>query len=602
MGRGELDIISLRGLSAVGKHGVYEFERNGSQVFSADITLYLDATEAAETDDVRHTVDYSRIADRAAEVLTGPPVYLLETLANRLAEMALEDPLVQEVEVTVHKPMAPVAHLFNDVSVTLRRKQTQTTAAEPARPASNAALSSVPPQLANLAAGTPPPAPTAPTPKLRVSRVVLALGANLGQPRKNLIEAVEALIEAPGLELDDVSPLVISAPVLAPGQAPQPDYYNAVVVARTVLTPPELLQLTQSIENQFGRVRDEKWGPRTLDIDIIDFAGKVSAEPNLTLPHPRAARRAFVLRPWALIAPEDELPGHGSVEALAQRAPDLDGIKEVDPDWLNEPAEAESARKAKPALPVDEPDPTEATEPGAPEREVVIRGNKVRLTSGDGDPLFQRILEKELAPPPPPPTPQVVAEVAPADPVPFPSRRSIHAADQPPATPVVPEVLPTEEIAETAAPAWTPAPISYPQEDPSPPAAVPLVPAAAPPEVFLEAEVSLEVDEPELAPQDPPAAEDAFPEAPKAGLDLPDWRSVVGPSEVRIVDTVELSPFDDADSLQGVPEEVESNVDLAVPPHPAQHRRVVRPTPTGMFALGVPRTSGAGAERGERSE
>jgi 2-amino-4-hydroxy-6-hydroxymethyldihydropteridine diphosphokinase len=136
--------------------------------------------------------------------------------------------------------------------------------------------------------------------------VVLAIGANLGDRFGTLREAVAAIAELPDTELTAVSPVYETAPV---GGPEQPDYLNAVLTARTGLRPGDLLSRLHEIEAGHGRVRAVRFGPRTLDIDIISYAGELSDDPVLTLPHPRARERAFVLAPWHDIDPEAVLPG-----------------------------------------------------------------------------------------------------------------------------------------------------------------------------------------------------------------------------------------------------------------------------------------------------
>jgi dihydroneopterin aldolase len=115
------DRITLRGLRVFARHGVLEQETRTGQEFVIDAVLWLDAAPAAAGDDLSRTVDYGALADRLAGLAGGPPVRLIETLAERLAVACLSDPLVQEAEITVHKPHAPLAHVFSDVSVTVRR-------------------------------------------------------------------------------------------------------------------------------------------------------------------------------------------------------------------------------------------------------------------------------------------------------------------------------------------------------------------------------------------------------------------------------------------------------------------------------------------------
>ncbi|GIG58721.1 dihydroneopterin aldolase [Longispora fulva] len=117
-----MDSIELRGLRARGYHGVYDFERAAGQDFVVDVTLDLDLGKAASTDDVSDTVHYGELAGQLVAVIAGEPVNLIETLAERLAEVCLGDPRVASCVVTVHKPQAPIPHEFADVAVTVRRK------------------------------------------------------------------------------------------------------------------------------------------------------------------------------------------------------------------------------------------------------------------------------------------------------------------------------------------------------------------------------------------------------------------------------------------------------------------------------------------------
>jgi 2-amino-4-hydroxy-6-hydroxymethyldihydropteridine diphosphokinase len=143
--------------------------------------------------------------------------------------------------------------------------------------------------------------------------VVLALGSNLGDRLDILQGGVDAIAGIPEVQVMTVSPVYETVPV---GGPPQPDYLNAVLLARTTLPARTLLDRLHEVEAAFDRVREVRWGPRTLDIDIITYEGERSDDPVLTLPHPRARERAFVLAPWHDADPDAELPGHGSVAAL----------------------------------------------------------------------------------------------------------------------------------------------------------------------------------------------------------------------------------------------------------------------------------------------
>ncbi|MEJ3742172.1 dihydroneopterin aldolase [Actinomycetes bacterium KLBMP 9797] len=117
------DRITLTGLRARGRHGVYDFERAQGQDFLVDVALDVDLAPAARSDDVADTVHYGELAERLVAVVTGEPVNLIETLADRLAAVCLADPRVTAATVTVHKPQAPIPHEFSDVAVTVHRRR-----------------------------------------------------------------------------------------------------------------------------------------------------------------------------------------------------------------------------------------------------------------------------------------------------------------------------------------------------------------------------------------------------------------------------------------------------------------------------------------------
>ena len=149
-------------------------------------------------------------------------------------------------------------------------------------------------------------------------RAVIALGSNVGNRLERLQSAVDALADTPGMKVEAVSPVYETEP-WGVGPASQPSYFNAVVLVRTTLPPSSLLERGHAIEEALERVRDEHWGPRTIDVDIVAYQGVVSDDPLLTLPHPRAHERAFVLVPWYDVDPGAEVPGHGAVAELLAR-------------------------------------------------------------------------------------------------------------------------------------------------------------------------------------------------------------------------------------------------------------------------------------------
>jgi 2-amino-4-hydroxy-6-hydroxymethyldihydropteridine diphosphokinase len=153
-----------------------------------------------------------------------------------------------------------------------------------------------------------------------MSRVaVLALGSNLGDRATMLQGAVDAILESPAVTGIAVSPVYETAPVGGPDQ---PDYLNAVLLLDTELPALALLERAQAVEETFGRIRRERHGARTLDVDVIALGDEVRTDSVLSLPHPRAHERAFVLMPLADVAPDLVLPGRGQVSALVAALPD----------------------------------------------------------------------------------------------------------------------------------------------------------------------------------------------------------------------------------------------------------------------------------------
>ncbi|MFM2321658.1 MAG: hypothetical protein RL612_805 [Actinomycetota bacterium] len=148
---------------------------------------------------------------------------------------------------------------------------------------------------------------------------VLALGGNLGDRQANIKAAVEKIDAIKKVKVRGLSPLVESFAVTAAGiDESKPNYINAVLKVDTALKPKKLLKKLRQVEADLGRVRLERWGSRTMDIDIITYGEEIISKKTLTVPHPRAYQRAFVLVPWNLLDKDAVLPGHGKVSELAK--------------------------------------------------------------------------------------------------------------------------------------------------------------------------------------------------------------------------------------------------------------------------------------------
>ncbi|MCW4466729.1 2-amino-4-hydroxy-6-hydroxymethyldihydropteridine diphosphokinase [Glutamicibacter sp. MNS18] len=276
-----MDRISIHGITATGFHGVFDHEKRDGQPFTVDVVLHTDITRAAYSDNVADTVDYGAVSELVVAQIQDGPWDLIEKLASRIAEAILASyPSVATVDVTVHKPQAPIPVPFDDVTIGITRSQRQ-------------------------------------------HRAVIALGSNLGDSGQILATAVSEIAEAPEVELLRTSPVARTKPVGGP--ADQPDFLNQVLEVHTTLDPHALLDLCQRIENNHHRTREVRWGARTLDLDLITFGNRVIEDERLSLPHPRARTRGFVLAPWSWMDPDAVLDGQ-LVSRLAEEAADTPDI------------------------------------------------------------------------------------------------------------------------------------------------------------------------------------------------------------------------------------------------------------------------------------
>ncbi|WP_062292669.1 2-amino-4-hydroxy-6-hydroxymethyldihydropteridine diphosphokinase [Demequina phytophila] len=319
----ELDQIIVQGIRVTAFHGVYQPEKESGQLFLADVVAHVSTRSAASKDDLAKTVNYSDIADRAAEVLGGDPNDLLETVAEHIARAILEMEGVHCVDVVVHKPQAPLHVEFRDVMVKIRRDLRSGALWADKRIGSSAGLSGDPfaPRVhSDDPADNPPVQPVV---------AYLALGGNVGDVDTTFREALWELHRIPGIMVQRASSLFRTRPVGGPDQD---DFLNAVVEIMTAMAPRELLAACQGIEVLHGRERHVENGPRTLDLDILAYGDRAFAAEDLVVPHPRATERAFVLQPWATLAPHYDVPGAGTVESLAT-AVGTEGVELVQAQW-----------------------------------------------------------------------------------------------------------------------------------------------------------------------------------------------------------------------------------------------------------------------------
>lgn len=161
-----------------------------------------------------------------------------------------------------------------------------------------------------------------------LQRAALALGSNLGDRLDYLQAAVDAITESPGIVPVAVSSVYETEPVGT--RTDQPQFLNAVLILDTSLPPRSLFERCKAAEDAFGRSRKEPKGPRTLDLDLLAVDGYTINDPDLIVPHPQFAERAFVLIPWAEVDPDFEVPGHGRVADLRDASKDEHKVRRLD--------------------------------------------------------------------------------------------------------------------------------------------------------------------------------------------------------------------------------------------------------------------------------
>ena len=251
-----MDKIKIKNLEIFGNHGVFPEENVLGQKFVISATLYTDTREAGKTDDLTKSIHYGEVSHFIRKFVEEHTFKLLETVAERLAEaLLLETPGLQKVSLEIKKPWAPIGLPLETVSVEIERQW---------------------------------------------HTAYVALGSNMGDKRAYLRLGVEGLRETKGCQLLAVSEFITTAPY---GVTEQDDFLNGALKLRTLLTPHELLDRLHEIEQEAGRERVLRWGPRTLDLDILLYDDLVLDEENLHIPHIEMHKRDFVLKPLCQIAP-----------------------------------------------------------------------------------------------------------------------------------------------------------------------------------------------------------------------------------------------------------------------------------------------------------
>lgn len=266
------DEIRIERLEVFAHHGVYPEETKNGQYFYVNAVLHTDVHQAGSEDALERTVNYGTVCRFITDWMQENTCLLLEAVAQRLSQaLLLEYRTLAALELEICKPHAPIRLPFGNVSVKVRRSW---------------------------------------------HRAYIAVGSNMGDRKTYILSGIQALKVHPLIVLKKVSEMIVTRPY---GGVEQEDFLNGALEIETLLEPEELLAALHEIENAAGRKRTVRWGPRTLDLDILFYDRICYESEKLTIPHVDLENRAFVLKPMAEIAPYFRHPVSGKTIAVLLR-------------------------------------------------------------------------------------------------------------------------------------------------------------------------------------------------------------------------------------------------------------------------------------------
>ncbi len=278
-----MDKIHIKNLEVFARHGVFPEENALGQKFVVSAVLYTSTREAGRADDLAKSIHYGEVSRFITEFMEQNTFQLLETAAERLAEeLLLNTEHLEKIRLEIKKPWAPVGLPLETVSVEIERGW---------------------------------------------HTAYIALGSNLGDKEANLRLGVEGLRSTRGCRVEAVSDFLVTAPY---GGVEQDDFLNGAMKIRTLLTPHELLERLHEIEQEAKRERVVRWGPRTLDLDILLYDDLILDEEELHIPHIEMCKRDFMLKPLCQIAPYARHPVYN--RTAAELLADLERLKTGDAD------------------------------------------------------------------------------------------------------------------------------------------------------------------------------------------------------------------------------------------------------------------------------
>lgn len=278
-----MDKIHIKNLEVFARHGIFPEENVLGQKFVVSAVLYTSTREAGRADDLAKSIHYGEVSRFITEFMEQNTFQLLETAAERLAEeLLLNIERLEKICLEIKKPWAPVGLPLETVSVEIERGW---------------------------------------------HTAYIAFGSNLGDKEANLCLGVEGLRSTRGCRVETVSDFLVTAPY---GGVEQDDFLNGAMKIRTLLTPHELLERLHEIEQEAKRERVVRWGPRTLDLDILLYDDLILDEEELHIPHIEMYKRDFVLKPLCQIAPYARHPVYN--RTVAELLADLERLKTGDAD------------------------------------------------------------------------------------------------------------------------------------------------------------------------------------------------------------------------------------------------------------------------------
>lgn len=246
----------IKDLELFGYHGVFEEEKRLGQKFIISLELDLDLKFAARTGDLTKSVHYGELCEKVENEFLKESYDLIETAALNLADFILNEyKIINGVKVFLKKPWAPVKKHLDTVEIMIERKR---------------------------------------------HKAYIGLGSNIGDKEKNLNDAIDKISEQKNIIITKKSTFIVTEPW---GYLDQEEFVNGVTEIETTLEPEELMDLLLEIELELKRERLIKWGPRTIDLDILMYDDLISNDEKIILPHPRMHEREFVLKPLNEIAP-----------------------------------------------------------------------------------------------------------------------------------------------------------------------------------------------------------------------------------------------------------------------------------------------------------